>query len=111
VTIAVTATDPGGLVGSGVVTLVIIPPGVPRFGGFIASTLPYSFPTSGGSVIEMSAENLVMGAIITAVYRNDAMRAVNASYAAQVRERLWFGSCLVRDSECQSSLAFTMPSW
>jgi hypothetical protein len=38
-----------------------------------------------GTVVEMIASNLLMGANVGAQYRTEAMRATNATYNAQVR--------------------------
>ncbi len=84
VLVAVRATDPSGLNTVAWVTIVVIPLGSPRFVSFNASEYPASVPTSGGTLISMVGENLLVGSNISARYQNDAMRAVNVTYFAQV---------------------------
>jgi hypothetical protein len=77
--------DPMGLNGTATITVVVIPLGAARFAGFNSALLPATFPTGGGTLVEILGENLLVGLPVSAVYRNDAMRVSNISaYAAQV---------------------------
>ena len=75
--------DTNGLVGTGVVSVTILPIGQCQFNGIVS--LSTGLPTSGSTALLVSGNNFLPGSLLTLRYSNAALKAANRTYSTPVR--------------------------